>query len=319
MIKTITSLAGQSLLGIGDLEPQQVVKLVTDAIKLKSAPVSPDSLAGLGVAMLFEKPSLRTRASFEFGLSRLGAHTVYFDLSGDRIGARESIKDYAMNLERWCDAIVARVYEHTVLEQLAVHASIPVVNALSDREHPCQALADLLTLREALGTLAGKKLAYIGEGNNVCHSLLLAAASVGMHMTVVCPEGFGPDAEVLAAAKQRGGETGARVALSHDPGAVRGHDAVYTDTWYSMGSTHAGSNGVDRESLFAPYAVNDAIMSIASDGLDHPSYFLHCLPAKRGKEVSASVIDSDRSLVYQQAENRMHAQNALMLGLFGRS
>ncbi|MGP1272951.1 MAG: ornithine carbamoyltransferase [Phycisphaerales bacterium] len=320
MTTAAASLTGRDLLGIADLDAPGVLSLINRAMKLKAAPLDPAALAGIGVAMLFEKPSLRTRASFEFGLARLGANAVYFDLGGDRIGARESVKDYAMNLERWCDAIVARVHSHEVLEELAQHASVPVVNALSDIEHPCQALADLLTLRESLGTLGGHRVAYIGEGNNVCHSLMLAAASVGLGCTVVTPEGHGPDERILAEAQRRAAAAGTAVRVAHEPDAVRAHDAVYTDTWFSMGAAeHSNGNGRPREELFAPFTVDESLMAIASDGLETPSRFMHCLPAKRGREVAASVIDGPHSLVYEQAENRMHAQNALMIALLGRS
>ncbi len=309
---TRSALVGRDLLSVLDLSGDEIAGLVTSAIKLKSSPPDRTLLAGARVAVLFEKPSLRTRASFEFGLVGLGAYPAIFDLAPSRIGERESVKDYAMNLERWCDAIVARVFDHAVLEEMARHASVPVVNALSDREHPCQALADLLTIRESLGTLTGRRLAYIGDGNNVCHSLMLAAASVGTHVTVVTPEGHGPAEGFVEAARARGGETGARVRIAHDPEAVRGHDAVYTDTWVSMGDDAA------KAQWFEPFRVDETLMSIAADGAQGDPIFMHCLPAARGREVAAAVIDGPTSVVYDQAENRMHAQNALMLALLGR-
>lgn len=310
---TSDTLVGRDLLSILDLSSDEITGLVSSAIKLKSSPRDRTALAGVGVAVLFEKPSLRTRASFEFGLAGLGAHPGVFDLAPSRIGERESVKDYAMNLERWCDAIVARVFDHGVLVEMARHASVPVVNALSDREHPCQALADLLTIRESLGTLAGKRLAYIGDGNNVCHSLLLAAASVGMHVTVITPDGHGPSGEVVGHARERASASGGFVHIEHEPDAVRGHDVVYTDTWVSM-----GSDGADAH-RFEPFRVDATLMSVASDGVDGDAIFMHCLPATRGQEVSAEVMDSPMSVVYDQAENRMHAQNALMLALLGRA
>ena len=307
------TLVGRDLLSMLDLSSGEIAGLVTSAIKLKSSPPDRQLLAGAGVALLFEKPSLRTRASFEFGLAGLGAHPAVFDLAPSRIGERESVKDYAMNLERWCDAIVARVFDHSVLEEMARHASVPVVNALSNREHPCQTLADLLTIRESLGTLAGKRLAFIGDGNNVCHSLMLGAASVGMSVTVVTPDGRGQTEEVVHAAKERGAASGASVRVACEIDAVRGHDVVYTDTWVSMGDESA------KKAWFEPFRVDETLMSIAGDGIDGDPIFMHCLPAARGQEVSAGVIDGPMSVVYDQAENRMHAQNALMLALLGRS
>ncbi|MEO1584992.1 MAG: ornithine carbamoyltransferase [Planctomycetota bacterium] len=311
-MNSVAALTGRDLLSIGDLACDEVASLVTSAVKLKGAPPDRSLLAGVGVAMLFEKPSLRTRASFEFGLAAFGAHPAFFDLAPTRIGERESVKDYAMNLERWCDAIVARVFDHAVLEEMARYASVPVVNALSDREHPCQALADLLTIRESLGTLSGRRLAFVGDGNNVCHSLMLAAASVGMHVTAVSPDGMGPSDEIVAASRERAATTGGSVRVSTEPDAVRGHDVVYTDTWVSMGDDAA------KAERFAAYRVDERLLSMASDGLESAAIFMHCLPATRGAEVEASVIDGPASVVYDQAENRMHAQNALMLALLGR-
>jgi ornithine carbamoyltransferase len=312
MMSEISSLRGRDLLSVADLSAPELSRLVERAFSAKHAATGAAALAGVPVALLFEKPSLRTRASFEFGLGRLGARPVYFDLSGDRIGARESVKDYAMNLERWCSAIVARVYRHGVLEEMAAHAGIPVINALSDREHPCQALADMLTLREAMGTLAGVRIAYIGDGNNVCRSLMLAAAGLGVRITVVTPEGHGPGEDAERRAAALAARSGGSVACWNDPAAVRGHHAVYTDTWVSMGDDPA------KARAFGRYRVDEAMMALASDGVAGGSWFMHCLPAARGSEVEAAVIDGTRSLVYEQAENRMHAQNALMIELLGR-
>ncbi|MEO0630711.1 MAG: ornithine carbamoyltransferase, partial [Planctomycetota bacterium] len=196
------------------------------------------------------------------------------------------------------------------------YASVPVVNALSDTEHPCQALADLLTIREALGTLAGKSIAYIGDGNNVCHSLMLAATSVGMRITVITPDGHAPSERFVQAAKDRARETGGSVRVAHEADAIRGHDVVYTDTWVSMGQSESNAK------WFEPFRVDDTLMSIAADGNNAGTgadpIFMHCLPATRGREVAASVIDGPTSVVYDQAENRMHAQNALMLALLGK-
>ncbi|MEM1071697.1 MAG: ornithine carbamoyltransferase [Planctomycetota bacterium] len=309
-LQDTASLRGRSLLSILDLEPASIERVVADSIRQRSAPLDPAALAGRSVAMLFEKPSLRTRASFEFGLRRLGADVVYFDLQAQRIGQRESVMDYAKNLERWCDAIVARVHGHGVLEQLSLHASIPVVNALSDAEHPCQALADLVTLRQHLGTLRGKRLAFVGAADNVCHSLMLAAGSVGMIMTVITPEADAPDPACLEAAHARASASGGRIRVSYDIDAVRGQHAVYTDTWLPMGS--AQGEAESRLLRCEPYRVDSTVMRLAGDGMAGEPLFMHCLPAERGAEVTAEVIDGPSSVVYDQAENRMHAQNALM-------
>ncbi|MEN1705313.1 MAG: ornithine carbamoyltransferase [Planctomycetota bacterium] len=307
-----STLVGRDVLSVADLSADEIAGLVTAAIKLKATPSDWRTLSGIGVALLFEKPSLRTRASFEFGLAGLGAHPAVFELGPSRIGERESVKDYAMNLERWCDAIVARVFDHDVLVQLAKHATVPVVNALSDLEHPCQALADLLTIREHLGGFTGKRLAYVGDGNNVCHSLILAAASVGLSVTAVTPDGRGPSPDILDAARSRANQTGASVRVGHEPDAVRGHDVVYTDAWVSMGDDTA------RAEWFEPFRVDPTLMAVAADGAKHDPVFMHCLPATRGREVSSEVIDGPASVVYDQAENRLHAQNALMVALLGR-
>jgi ornithine carbamoyltransferase len=268
--------------------------------------------------MLFEKPSLRTRMSFEIGLTKLGAHVIYFDHSKQKIGQRESVKDYAKNLERWTDGIIARVFSHGVLEEMSAHAQVPVVNALSDLEHPCQALADFQTLAEAFGgvdALAGRKLAWMGDGNNVCHSLMLGAAKLGMDFTAVTPKGFEPKFAVVRKALDAAARTGATIRLTKDPAEVRSHDAVYTDTWVSMGQEHQG--GI-RGEAFAGFQVDAELMEAASAGLERPSLFMHCLPAHRGEEVTDEVIDSASSLVYEQAENRMWAQMGLFLELMGK-
>jgi ornithine carbamoyltransferase len=317
-------LNGRSFLGVADLAPDELATVLMNAARVKSEPgAHADALRGLHAALIFEKPSLRTRVSFEVGLTRLGAHAVYMDQRGSRLGERESLKDFAKNIERFVDVVIARVFEHAALEALAEHGSIPVVNALSDLEHPCQALADILTLGEHLGDgfatpgggLAGKRLAWIGDGNNVCHSLMLAAATLGMHQTIVTPKGFEPKYEILRAATERGASAGAIISLAGDLTAVEGHDAVYTDCWVSMGQGH--QSGL-REGVFTSFQVDDEIMALASKGRGTGAIFMHCLPAHRGEEVTDSVIDSSASVVYDQAENRMHAQNALVLGLLGK-
>lgn len=297
------------LLSISDLTTAQIRSIFATARAAKAEPeVLAGALAGKSVVLLFEKPSLRTRITFEVGIGKLGGQPLYFDQSKEKIGERESIKDYAKNLERWVDAVVARVFTHATLEGLAEHGGIPVINALSDIEHPCQALADLLTLEERLGTLEGAKLAYVGDGNNVCHSLLLICAVLGVDMVVATPKGFEPQFEIVRRALDQCKSTGATITLTHDPEAIAGASAVYTDKWVSMGQ---GDQATWRGERFQGFQVNEELMAIA--GKD--ALFMHCLPAGRGTEVTDAVIDGPNSVVYDQAENRLHAQNALLAAL----
>jgi ornithine carbamoyltransferase len=269
------------------------------------------ALAGRYLAMIFEKPSLRTRVTFEVGIQSMGGGAIFLDHTGTRLGHRESIKDVAKNLERWVQAIVARVFEQTALEQLAAHASIPVINALSDCYHPCQALADFFTLEERFGNAKGLTLAYVGDGNNVCHSLLLAGARVGANVRVASPAGYEPNAAIVTEALQAARETRAKIEILRAPEeAVTGANAVYTDVWASMGQE---DEAAERAKLFAPYQVNEALMARAAPG----AVFLHCLPAHRGYEVTDAVMDAPNSIVYNQAENRLHVQKAILLTLLG--
>jgi len=264
-------------------------------------------LAGKQLAMIFEKPSLRTRVTFEVGMTSMGGFAVYLDHSKPRLGERESIKDVARNLDRWVDAIVARTYSHHSVVELAANASIPVVNALTDLLHPCQALGDFFTLTERFGRVKGLKLAFIGDGNNVCHSLMLTGAKLGATVRVATPSGFEPKAAIVEQAQALAHTTGAKIQLFRDPlEAVAGAQAVYTDVWASMGQEYAAHL---RTQVFAPYQVTESLMKKA--GAD--TVFLHCLPAHRGQEVTDAVIDSSRSLVYDQAENRLHVQKALLI------
>jgi len=309
------SLAAKDVLSVCDLTAEEIVGVLELAAEIKADPtIGLGALSGKHVVMLFEKPSLRTRMSFEVGLSKLGAHAMYFDHQASRIGERESIKDYAKNLERWVDGLIARVYDHATLAGLGEHAAVPVLNALSDLEHPCQALADFQTLGEALGGLGGAKLAYVGDGANVCHSLMLMAASLGVDMTVVTPKGFEPKFGVIQRAGLLAAATGASLTVSHSLDAIAGHHAVYTDAWLSMGQGHQQAI---RDGVFNHLQVDEDLMEVASSGLEAPAHFMHCLPAHRGEEVVDEVIDSASSLVYEQAENRMHAQMALLLKLYG--
>jgi ornithine carbamoyltransferase len=269
------------------------------------------ALSGRFLAMIFEKPSLRTRVTFEVGMQSLGGSAVFLDHTQTRLGVRESIPDVARSLERWVHGIVARVFEQSAVDQLAVSANVPVINALSDRWHPCQALADFFTLEEKFGSLRGFKLAYVGDGNNVCHSLIAAAARVGAHLRVATPKGYAPAADVVAEARRAARETRAKIELFSSPEeAVAGAQAVYTDVWASMGQE---DEAAAREKAFAGFQVTRELMDLAEPG----AVFLHCLPAHRGLEVSAEVLESPRSIVYDEAENRLHVQKAILLTLLG--
>lgn len=308
-IGAFRALPTKDILTVAELSAEDVEDLFATAAAMKAdAGAFRSTLAGRSAVMIFEKPSLRTRLSFEVGIARLGGHAVFYDHAKERIGERESIHDYARNLERWVDVLIARTFSHQVIERLGAFTRVPVINALSDEFHPCQALADLFTLRERLGPLEGRRIAYIGDGNNVCHSLMLLAATMGMRMTIVSPEGFRPREDVVLLAEQRASVAGGSVELTGDPRAVAGHDAVYTDAWTSMGQEHEAQQ---RRATFAPYRVDAELMRKAGAG----AFFMHCLPAHRGEEVTDEVIDSPNSIVFDQAENRMHTQNALLVHL----
>jgi ornithine carbamoyltransferase len=308
-------LATGDLLTVAELSRDEIESLLATAAMLKQPGgycACSRAFAGRSLVMLFEKPSLRTRMTFEIGFAKLGGHPVYVDQqsAGGRIGQRESIADVARNLERWCDGIVARTFAHETVEQLAQHARVPVVNALSDRFHPCQALADVLTIAEKFPHRSFNEIScgYVGDGNNVCASLMLAGAVLGMNMTVVTPKGYEPAADVVAQAQRIAAGNRSTIEIGHDRAALAGHDVIYTDTWVSMGSE---SEAEQRVQVFAPYQVTPAMMAAASEN----AIFMHCLPAYRGKEVAAGVMDGPQSVVFDQAENRMHAQNALLLHL----
>jgi ornithine carbamoyltransferase len=292
--------------------PAQVRELYHLAADIKARPDSYRSaLSGKFIALIFEKPSLRTRVTFEVGVASLGGGAVFLDHTGTRLGARESIYDVARNLERWVHGIVARTFEQRVVEELAKFAAIPVINALTDQFHPCQALGDFFTLEEHFGGLRGLKFAYVGDGNNVCHSLMSIGARVGAHIRVATPEGYEPDAAIVAEARRVARETRGKIEVLHSPReAVAGAQAVYTDVWASMGQEHEAAQ---RESIFAPYRVNEALLAQAAP----KAVFLHCLPAHRGSEVTDAVMDSPQSLVFDQAENRLHVQKAILLTLLG--
>ena len=304
--------AANNLLTGSEWGPTQVRELLQLAADVKAQPERyRGALGGRFLAMIFEKPSLRTRVTFEVGIQSLGGSAIFLDHSNARLGERESIPDVAHSLSRWVQGIVARVFEQKALEELAVHASIPVVNALSDRFHPCQALSDFFTLEERFGAARGLKLAYVGDGNNVCHSLLLAGARVGAHVRVATPAGYAPDAQIVADARRTAKETRGKIEVLRAPQeAVAGAQAIYTDVWTSMGQE---SETDERAAKFAPYQVNDELMSLAAPD----AVFLHCLPAHRGAEVTDAVMDGPRSIVFDQAENRLHVQKAILLKLLG--
>jgi ornithine carbamoyltransferase len=264
------------------------------------------ALAGSVFVLIFEKPSLRTRVTFEVGIANLGGTSTFLDHTAARLSEREPVRDIAKNLERWVQGIVARVFAQETLEELAANANVPVINALSDKYHPCQALADFFTLEERFGGLRGLKLAYVGDGNNMCHSLLTIGARAGAHIRVATPAGYEPDATIVAESKRVARETRGKIEILRAPeDAVAGAQAVYTDVWASMGQE---AEAAAREKTFAAYQVNEALFAQAAPD----AVFLHCLPAHRGLEVTEGVIDSPRSIIYDQAENRLHVQKAIL-------
>jgi ornithine carbamoyltransferase len=288
-----------------DLDASELLSLLDLAAKANPSTWR-RSLSGRIVSLLFEKPSLRTRMTFEVAAKQLGGDAI---LTVGPVGGREPVKDVARNLERWTDAIVARTFEQETIDELARCTRIPVINALTDRYHPCQALADMQTLKEVWGGWKGRNLAFVGDGNNVSNSLMLDAARLGMNYVCITPPGYEPPPETVAQAKAFALETGARIEATTDLGAGLEHaEAVYTDVWASMGQEHEAA---ERARLFAAYQVNDELMAMARPG----ALFMHCLPAHREEEVTDSVIESPTSVVFQQAENRLHAQKALLLML----
>jgi ornithine carbamoyltransferase len=294
--------APSRLLNDLDLSPAALRRLLDLAASVKRTPQRyAQSLAGRYLALLFEKPSLRTRLTFELAIKQLGGDAVNY---AGPIGGREPVKDVARNLDRWTHGIVARVFSHSTVEEIAAWTHIPVVNALSDLYHPCQVLADVQTLEERFGRLEGLKLAFIGDGNNVAHSLMLTAGRLGVHVAIATPTGYEPNAAIAAEAAKLG-----RITLTHDPAeALDGAHAVYTDVWTSMGQE---SEAPARMEAFEPYQVDEAMFAWALPN----AVFMHCLPAHRGEEVVDAVIESPRSVVFDQAENRLHAQKALLLML----
>ena len=291
-----------------DLSPSEQTAVLDRALHMKKEPeLFSASLRGKSLGMVFQKSSTRTRVSFEAGTHQLGGHAIFLHTRDNQMGRGEPLSDTAKVLSSYVDILVIRTFAHADVRELAANSAVPVINGLDDLLHPCQALADLMTLRECRGDLRGQKLAYVGDGNNMAHSLMQAGALAGMHVVIVCPKGYRPHAEVVEAAT-RAAVPGAKIEVSTDMAAVDGADALYTDVWASMGQEDEQAKRV-RD--FAGFQVDAALMARAKPN----AIFLHCLPAHRGEEVSAEVIDGPQSRVFQQAENRMHAQKALMVFL----
>lgn len=308
------NLQGRSLASIKDLSSDEIHAILDKAIELKAdreATYKAQPMAGKTLGMIFLKPSLRTRVSFEAGMTRMGGHAIYLAPTDIKLGQRETTEDIAIVLSRYVDVIMARVFGHEVIEELAKHATVPVINGLSDFEHPCQILADLLTIKERKGKLEGLKATYIGDGNNVAHSLMYGGALVGTSMTIVTPKGFEPDEKVLKESKEIGAKTGAKIEVVNDPmQGADGADVLYTDVWASMGQE---DQAAERRNLFDGFQINMDILKNAHDD----AIILHCLPAHYGEEIDYETSRTPNSAIFDQAENRMHAQDALMLLLTG--
>ncbi|MGB6727389.1 MAG: ornithine carbamoyltransferase [Terracidiphilus sp.] len=308
----IERMAGEDLCSISDLSSSEVRALLKLGHDVKRHPGAyRRALDAKQMVLMFEKASLRTRLAFETGINTMGGNAIFVDQTNSPLGERETIADVARNLERWVDVIVLRTYAHDTITEMAANSRVPIINALSDFEHPCQALADFMTLEEHFGTAAGLNFTYVGDGNNVCHSLMLAGAQLGANVTVATPRGYSPDIEIVTIAREIAERNGCEVRLTQDPqAAAEGADAVYTDVCVSMGYEHESTK---RAPIFRPFQVNEALMSKASSR----AVFMHCLPARRNEEVTDAVIDSPQSIVFDQAENRLHIQKSLLLLLLG--
>ncbi|WP_100642704.1 ornithine carbamoyltransferase [Alteromonas facilis] len=302
----------KSLLTFSDWQPHEAEQLLVLALDVKRAPHKyAQSLAGKSLIALFEKPSLRTRVSFDIGINKLGGHLVYLDSQSNNLAGREDVRDMGANFACWADAIIARVFSHDTLKALDDSADIPVINALCDKYHPCQALADYLGMYETFGKVKGLTLAYVGDGNNVTHSLLILGALLGCHQWVVTPEGYEVDAGILAVAKAIAEKTNTQIHVTNSIAEMsensNGVDVIYTDTWLSMGDD---TPLADIKETFMPYQVNEALLAGCNT-----KYVMHCQPAHRDLEITGSLMDSKASLLMLQAENRMHAQNAILVQL----
>lgn len=299
------------LLSLKDYSKQQIEEILALAKDLKANPAKyADALKGKSVVTLFEKPSLRTRVTFDIGINRLGGHAVYLDSQNGAMGSRETVKDFAANLSRWCHAIVARVYDHQTLVEMTKYAKVPVINSLCNLYHPCQALADFMTIAEHYDDLSQVHLVYLGDGNNVTNSLLLTGAILGARVTSVCPRGRNVDAQVLKEAEALAAISGARVQVTDSLDDVSDIDVLYTDTWVSMGDETPLEQVAE---VFMPYQINQAMLDKTG-----AKQVLHCQPAHREWEITSEVMDGPASFILDQAENRMHVQNAVLLTLINR-
>jgi ornithine carbamoyltransferase len=312
ILSAAARLAGEDLCSIADLsssEVRAIVKLGHD-VKLNPREYR-HALDARQMVLMFEKASLRTRLAFETGINTMGGNAIFVDQTGSPLGEREAVADVARNVERWVDVIVLRTYAHDTITEMAVNSRVPVINALSDFEHPCQALADFMTLEEHFGTSVGLNFTYVGDGNNVCHSLMLTGAQLGANVTVATPRGYSPDIEIVTKAREIAEQNNCELKLTQDPqAAAENADAIYTDVCVSMGMEHESTK---RAPIFRPFQVNEALMSKTAPN----AVFMHCLPARRNAEVTDAVLDGPQSIVFDQAENRMHAQKALLLLLLG--
>ena len=296
-------------LSIADFSPEEIFHILELSAKLKeewkkggNKPI----LAGKTLGMIFQKPSLRTRVSFEMAMRHLGGHAIYLSPDEIQLGKRESVADVARVLSRYVDAIMARVFSHKDLEELARYSSVPVINGLSDYSHPCQAVGDIFTIWEKRGAIKGLKLAFVGDGNNVCNSLLFITSKLGMDMAVASPKGYEPRPEVVQKALEFAAQSGSRITITNDPAeAVRDADVIYTDVWTSMGQE---AEAEERAKVFPPYQVNSALVAKAKPEV----MVMHCLPAHRGQEITDEVADGPNSIIFDQAENRLHAQKGIL-------
>ena len=301
----------ENLLTGMEMTQQQALDLIAVGKDLKANPSKyAQALAGKSVVTLFEKQSLRTRVTFDIGVNKLGGHAVYLDQTNGAMGSREDVKDFAANISRWADCIVARVFDHKTLVEMQQYATVPVINSLCDLYHPCQGMADFLTIAQNYDDLTKVKLAYIGDGNNVTHSLFIAGAILGATVTAVCPLGHSPDAQIMKKAEEIAQKTGATITVTNNIDDIKGYDVVYGDTWLSMGD----DTPLEQiKAKFMPYQINQALLD--NTGIKH---ILHCQPAHRGLDITSDVMDGPASLIFDQAENRMHIQNAIMLTLINK-
>ncbi len=304
----------RDLISLKNLTRQEILGIIELTESLKNGELKEcGQLNGQSVALLFQKPSNRTRVSFEVGIWQLGGNCIYLGPKEIRLGVRESAKDVAKTLSRYLDAIVARTYTHQDVVNLAENADIPIINGLSDMFHPCQALTDIFSIKEKFGRIDGIKIAYVGDGNNVCHSLMLACSKIGMDINIATPKGYEPKQEVVTLANESASLTGANITLTNNPEqAVEGVDVVYADVWVSMGQE---AEEEKRLTDFEGFQINSKLIEFANKNY----IFMHCLPAHRGQEVADDIIDGQHSIVFDQAENRLHMQKAILLFLLGRN